>query len=105
MNGYEVAHTMPPGASPVVVIAMPTGEKFGRDLSVIGRPFSMSGVTATVVGVSPPRFRGVTIGEVADFARFCKKRWVGILGSRLTTTLQVADNPGLLHVKLGSDLP
>jgi hypothetical protein len=81
------------------------GKKIRPGFECDRRPFSMSGVTATVVGVSPPRFTGVTIGEVADFARSCKKGWVGILGSRLTTTLQVADNPGLLHVKLGSDLP
>lgn len=58
-----------PGAPPVVVLSDTYWEsKFGRNPSVIGGQLAISGVAATVVGVSPRSFTGATIGEVSHFA-------------------------------------
>jgi len=58
-----------PGAPSVVVISDTYWEsRFGRDPSVIGGQLAISGVAATVVGVSPRSFTGATIGEVSHIA-------------------------------------
>src|SRR5262245_19484107 len=39
---------------------------FGRNPDVIGRPLPVEGVAVTIVGVSPPGFTGMSVGQVAD---------------------------------------
>jgi predicted permease len=58
-------HTL--GGSPVAVLsdAFWTRE-FGRDPAVLGRSVRLNGLAITVVGVAPPRFSGLTVGEAID---------------------------------------
>ena len=56
-----------PGAAPAVVITDGYWQReFGRSPRAIGRPILIEGVPVTIVGVSPPGFTGVTIGQIAD---------------------------------------
>jgi len=55
------------GASPAAVITDAYWQRaFGRNPDVIGRPLPIEGLPVTVVGVSPPGFTGVSVGQVAD---------------------------------------
>ena len=55
-------------AAPIVVV-LSHGywqRRFNGDPSVVGRALQLNTSTATIVGVSPARFRGVTLGGVPD---------------------------------------
>src|SRR5258708_19236665 len=53
-----------PGKGPVAVISEGYwAARFGRSNSVLGKSIFVNGVPVTVVGVSPPRFTGLQIGE------------------------------------------
>ena len=55
------------GASPAAVITDNYwARKFERDPSAIGRPLLIESVPVTIVGVSPPGFRGAIVGSAAD---------------------------------------
>jgi len=46
-----------PGAAPVFVMRYATWfEKFGADSALLGKPFSLNGVSRTLVGIAAPRF-------------------------------------------------
>lgn len=52
----------------VVVLGHATWRNdFGGDPSIVGRPVVLNGRPYTVVGVAPPEFHGVTLGQPADF--------------------------------------
>ena len=56
-----------PGAPPVAVITDGYWQRaHGRNPDVIGQPLPIEGVPVTIVGVSPPGFTGVSVGQVAD---------------------------------------
>ncbi len=56
-----------PGAVPVAVITDEYWQrKFGRDPQAVGRAILIEGVPATIIGVSPPGFSGVNVGEIPD---------------------------------------
>jgi len=56
-----------PGAASVAVISDEYWQrKFGRDPQAVGRAILIEGAPATIVGVSPPGFSGVSVGYVAD---------------------------------------
>ena len=56
-------------AGPVAVIGYGLWQRrFGGDAGVIGRPLPIDGVTATIVGVTPPEFFGVDVGRAFDVA-------------------------------------
>ena len=56
-----------PNASPAAVITEGYWQRaFGRSPDVVGRPLSVEGTAVTIVGVTPPGFTGVSVGQVAD---------------------------------------
>jgi predicted permease len=56
-----------PNAPPAAVITDAYWRRaFGRNPDVIGRPLVIEGISVTIVGVSPPGFTGVSVGQVAD---------------------------------------
>ncbi len=55
-----------PGAEPAVVIGEGYWkERFSRSASVLGKVISLNGTPATIVGVVPARFTGLTMGSAA----------------------------------------
>jgi putative ABC transport system permease protein len=55
------------GAAPVVVLTDQLWRSgFAADRGIIGRGIRISGITATVIGVSPPRVRGTDVQSPAD---------------------------------------
>jgi predicted permease len=55
------------GAPPAAVITDGYWQRaFGRNPDVIGRPLAIENVPVPIVGVSPPGFTGVSVGQVAD---------------------------------------
>jgi predicted permease len=55
------------GAPPAAVIADGYwGRAFARDRRVVGQAILIEGIPVTIVGVSPPGFTGVAVGQVAD---------------------------------------
>jgi predicted permease len=56
-----------PGAAPAAVMTDGYWQReFGRDPRAVGQPILIGGVPVTIVGVSPPEFTGVTVGQIAD---------------------------------------
>jgi len=56
-----------PDAAPAAVITDAYWRRaFGRRPDVIGRTLAVEGVTVTIVGVSPPGFTGMSVGQTAD---------------------------------------
>ncbi len=53
--------------SPVAVLSDGFwSRQFGRDRAVVGRSLRLNGTAATVVGIAPPGFTGVTVAESVD---------------------------------------
>lgn len=56
------------GGSPVVVLSYSYWQgRFGGDRSIIGKTITVNQVPFTVIGVTPPEFRGVELGYAPDF--------------------------------------
>ena len=56
-----------PGAEPAAVIADGYwARRFGRDPAIVGRSIRIESASVVVVGVSPPGFTGVDVGQIAD---------------------------------------
>ena len=56
-----------PGGHPVVVLGHGFfARRFGRDVSVVGRQVRLNGHPMTIVGVAPPGFHGVEVGDAPD---------------------------------------
>jgi predicted permease len=56
-----------PAASPVAVITYAFWKRsMGLDPSVVGKAVALNGVPFTIVGVTPPEFSGLTVGESPD---------------------------------------
>jgi putative ABC transport system permease protein len=56
-----------PGATPVAVISDNLWmRRFGRAADALGRSLLIEGTPVEIVGVTPPRFNGVMVGEGAD---------------------------------------
>jgi predicted permease len=56
-----------PGGHAVAVISYGYWQRrFGRDPSAVGRTFTLSDTSFTVIGVTPPGFFGETVGEAPD---------------------------------------
>src|SRR3979409_2017953 len=56
-----------PGGHPVAVLSHAYWmRRFAGDPSVLHRPLSLHGLPMTIVGVSPPGFSGIVIGETPD---------------------------------------
>jgi predicted permease len=56
-----------PNGHPVAVLSYNYwNRRFGRDRSVIGRTISLSGVSFTIIGVTPREFFGLEVGRSAD---------------------------------------
>jgi predicted permease len=54
-------------AAPVAVISYPLWSRaFAGDPAVIGRSLTIEGKPFTIIGVTPPRFFGLTVGRTAD---------------------------------------
>jgi predicted permease len=69
------------GASPLAVISYAYWERrFGLDPSVVGKTIKIRRTLFTIIGVTPPGFSGVTVGEATDL-------WVPV-------TMQAAVYPG-----------
>ena len=55
------------GAHPVAVIADDFGQRrFGGDPDIVGRELALNGARFTIIGVAPPRFRGVWLESPVD---------------------------------------
>jgi putative ABC transport system permease protein len=66
-RGFIAADTQAPGMSPVVVISDALWRRlFNGDASIVGRPVTLNGQPFTVIGVTPPDFRGSTTGLALD---------------------------------------
>jgi predicted permease len=55
-----------PGASPAAVVSFPLSEQLGGATSIVGKVLEVAGRSYTVVGVTPPRFRGLQVGRECD---------------------------------------
>ena len=56
-----------PGGDPVAVISYRYWKRqFGLDLAAVGKSITLNGVPFTIVGVTPPGFEGVTVGDTRD---------------------------------------
>ncbi|HEX5081123.1 MAG TPA: ABC transporter permease [Blastocatellia bacterium] len=56
-----------PGGHPVAVISYNYwGRRFARDPAIVGKAISVTGHPFTVIGVAPPEFFGVTVGDAPD---------------------------------------
>ncbi len=55
-----------PGASSAAVVSFPLSEQLGGATSVVGKVLEFAGRSYTVVGVTPPRFRGLQVGRECD---------------------------------------
>src|SRR5262245_40305869 len=56
-----------PGGHPVVVISYNYWQRrFGRDPGIVGKPVAVNGRPFTIIGVTPPDFFGVLVGESPD---------------------------------------
>jgi len=56
-----------PGAHPVAVISHGLWtRKYGEDPEIVNRTIDLSGTRYSIVGVTPPGFRGVTVGHSTD---------------------------------------
>src|SRR6266542_4154341 len=56
-----------PGADPVVVISYHYWERrFARDPAIVGKSITLNGHPFTIIGVTPPDFFGVSVGEAPD---------------------------------------
>src|SRR5262245_7767652 len=56
-----------PGEHPLAVISYGYWQRrFGRDPSVIGKTFTMQDTLFTIIGVTPPKFFGESVGEYPD---------------------------------------
>jgi predicted permease len=43
-------------------------QNYGGDASIVGKQISLDGYPATVIGVTPPKFTGISVGEAYDVA-------------------------------------
>ena len=56
-----------PGGDPVAVISYRYWKRqFGLDPAAVGKPLTLNGVPFTIIGVTPPGFEGVTVGDPRD---------------------------------------
>jgi predicted permease len=75
------------GAHPVAVISYGYWRRrFGLSSGVVGRTLTMNGTTYNILGVTPPRFSGDTIGEPTDL-------WIPIMMQDQV----MQERPGLLN--------
>ena len=56
----------PGTSSNAAVISFPLSEQLGGATSVVGKVLAIAGRSYTVVGVTPPRFRGLQVGRECD---------------------------------------
>ena len=64
---FSAADNRTPGAHPVVVISHGLWtRKFAQDPDIVNRTIDLGGTRYTVLGVTPPEFRGVTVGHSTD---------------------------------------
>jgi predicted permease len=56
-----------PGANPVAVVSYNYWQRrFARDPAIVGKSIAVNGHPFTIIGVTPPDFFGVTVGEAPD---------------------------------------
>jgi predicted permease len=56
-----------PGAGTVAVASYAWWQRHGADPSMVGKSVHIEGTNYTIVGIAPPGFFGVTVGESPDF--------------------------------------
>jgi predicted permease len=56
-----------PGAGTVAVASYAWWQRHGADPSMVGKAVHIEGTNYTIVGIAPPGFFGVTVGESPDF--------------------------------------
>jgi predicted permease len=67
-RGFDSARDDAPGSQPVVVLSHRLWlSRFGGDPGILGRGVVMNGRSVTVIGVTPPGFRGTDVAMVSDF--------------------------------------
>ncbi len=65
---FTAAGETGPGSNPVTVISYGYWKrKFGLSPSVLGMGIQVNGVPLTIVGVTPPKFFGESVGDTPDF--------------------------------------
>jgi predicted permease len=56
-----------PGADPFAVISYGYWKRqFGQNPAILGRPIELNGAPFTIIGVTPPDFFGITVGDSPD---------------------------------------
>ncbi|MBV9926086.1 MAG: ABC transporter permease [Acidobacteria bacterium] len=66
-RGFAAEEGTQPGAASVAVISHGLWrDRFGADPSVVGKTFTLRRVPFTVIGVAPPEFTGVSLGQRQD---------------------------------------
>src|SRR5688500_3837559 len=87
---------------------------FERDLEVVGRPLSINGGAATIVGVAPPRFLGLSSAEATDVwvplrssAHLIPVYDVAMIGRRadVSSLGQIRTEFNVLHARLQAAVP
>ncbi len=67
-RGFDPLRDDTPGSPPVIVLSHHLWQsRFGADPALVGRTIVMSGRSATVIGITPPGFRGIEVAMVSDF--------------------------------------
>lgn len=90
----DAARDDAPAADPAIVLAHGFWLRhFGGDPSVAGRTVHVNGKAATIVGVAPPEFTGLSMGVPAFWAPI-EKQPVIATGSKLLTDFSV-ERPGV----------
>ena len=87
---------------------------FQRDVNVVGRPLSINGGAATIVGVAPPRFLGLSSAEATDVwvpmrsaAHLTPTYDVAMIGRRadVASLGQIRSEFDVLHARLQAAVP
>ncbi|HXW89900.1 MAG TPA: ABC transporter permease [Terriglobales bacterium] len=74
-RGFSEADCAAPGANPVVVISDDLWrDAFARDPSLVGETVILNRLRYTVIGIAPPRFRGVDVVPTSFWAPLTQQR-------------------------------
>jgi predicted permease len=64
---FTAADDRPPEGQPVTIISYDFWKRrFGLDPTVVGRNIALNGIPFTIIGIAPPRFEGIVVGEKPD---------------------------------------
>ncbi len=64
---FTAADDRPPEGQPVTIISFDFWKRrFGLDPTVVGRNIALNGTPFTIIGIAPPRFDGIVVGEKPD---------------------------------------